>query len=349
MIRTSVERPADRSLPELAPFSFDLPEERIALFPTPDRADARLMLLERRSGSITHHRIRDLPDLLAPDDLLLLNDSRVIPAFLSCAQPRLSLLLLEEREPALWTALAEPAKKASPGRTLLFVADPGTPEEERLEAEVVEIRPRGERLVRFSRPFSLDRFGNPPLPPYIRKRRPAFPPPPLSDRERYQTVFARCPGSVAAPTAGLHFTPELLSGLPHAFVTLHVGPGTFRPLGPEEWKSGRLHPERFAIPPGLAEAARNARRLVAVGTTVARVLESAPDLREQSGTTDLFLRPPYTFRRTDALLTNFHLPRSSLFLLVCAFAGLDLIQAAYREAVAQGYRFYSYGDAMLIL
>ncbi|WP_018289963.1 tRNA preQ1(34) S-adenosylmethionine ribosyltransferase-isomerase QueA [Verrucomicrobium sp. 3C] len=341
--------PVDRSVPDLAPYSFALPEERIALSPVPDRADARLMLLERRNGSIAHHRIRDLPELLAPGDLLVLNDSRVIPAFLPCVEPQLSFLLLEEQEPSLWRALAEPARRASLGRSLLFVADPGTPAEERLAAEVVEVRSRGERLLRFSRPFSLERFGNPPLPPYIRKRRSGFSSFPLSDWERYQTVFARSPGSVAAPTAGLHFTQELLARLPHAFVTLHVGPGTFRPIGPEEWRTGRLHPERFAIAAGLAEAAWNARRIVAVGTTVARVLESVPDLREQNGTTDLFLRPPCAFRRTGALLTNFHLPRSSLFLLACAFAGLDLIQEAYREAVAQGYRFYSYGDAMLIL
>ncbi len=345
----SAALPSDHSVPELAPFSFDLPEERIALFPAPDRADARLMLLDRQSGSIAHHRIRDLPGLLAPGDLLVLNDSRVIPAFLPCAEPRLSFLLLEEREPLLWKALAEPARRAPLGRSLLFVADPGRPEEERLGAEVVGIGPRGERLLRFSRPFSLERFGSPPLPPYIRKRRSGSSPPPLSDRERYQTVFARHSGSVAAPTAGLHFTPELLVRLPHAFVSLHVGPGTFRPIGLEEWRAGRLHPERFAIPAGLEEVVQNARRLVAVGTTVARVLESVSDLREQSGTTDLFLRPPCAFRRTGSLLTNFHLPRSSLFLLVCAFAGLDLIQEAYREAVAHGYRFYSYGDAMLIL
>ena len=346
----SAERPASPGLPlpDLAPYSFALPGERIALVPAPDRADARLLLLDRRSRSIAHHRIRDLPELLEPDDLLVLNDSRVIPAFLPCAEPRLSLLLLEEREPRLWRALADPARRAPLGRSLLFVADPGTPGEERLEADVVEVGSRGERLLRFSRPFPLERFGSPPLPPYIRKRRSGAAPP-LSDRERYQTVFARSPGSVAAPTAGLHFTPELLDRLPHAFVTLHVGPGTFRPIGPEEWESGRLHPESFAIPARLAEAAAKARRLVAVGTTVARVLESVSDLREQSGTTDLFLRPPCAFRRTGALLTNFHLPRSSLFLLVCAFAGLDLVQEAYRVAVERGYRFYSYGDAMLIL
>ncbi|MDD2676734.1 MAG: tRNA preQ1(34) S-adenosylmethionine ribosyltransferase-isomerase QueA [Methylacidiphilaceae bacterium] len=341
--------PADRSLPELAPFSFILPEERIALAPTPDRAEARLLLLDRRSRSISHHRIRDLPALLDPSDLLILNDSRVIPAYLPCREPQLSFLLLEEPEPLLWKALAEPARKASLGRPLLFVSHPGMADEERLTAEVVEVGSRGERLLRFSRPFLLERFGSPPLPPYIRKRRNPSPSPSSFDIERYQTVFARRPGSVAAPTAGLHFTPELLARLPHAFVTLHVGPGTFRPIGPEEWRTGRLHPEPFSVPPGLAEAARAARRLIAVGTTVARVLESVPDLREQSGTTDLFLRPPCSFRRTGALLTNFHLPRSSLFLLVSAFAGLDLIHEAYREAVARGYRFYSYGDAMLIL
>ncbi|VVM07005.1 tRNA preQ1(34) S-adenosylmethionine ribosyltransferase-isomerase QueA [Methylacidimicrobium tartarophylax] len=339
----------DRSVPDLAPYSFVLPEERIALAPTSDRAEARLMLLDRRSRSISHHRIRDLPTLLDPDDLLILNDSRVIPAYLPCREPQVSFLLLEEPEPLLWKALAEPARKASLGRSLLFVSHPGTADEERLTAEVVEVGSRGERLLRFSHPFLLERFGSPPLPPYIRKRRKHASVTPSFDLERYQTVFARRPGSVAAPTAGLHFTPGLLARLPHAFVTLHVGPGTFRPIGPEEWRTGRLHPERLAVPPGLAEAAQAARRLVAVGTTVARVLESVPDLRERSGTTDLFLRPPYSFQRTGALLTNFHLPRSSLFLLVSAFAGLDLLHEAYREAVACGYRFYSYGDAMLIL
>ncbi|VVM04352.1 S-adenosylmethionine:tRNA ribosyltransferase-isomerase [Methylacidimicrobium cyclopophantes] len=339
----------DRSLPELAPYSFVLPEERIALAPSPDRAEARLLLLDRRSRSIAHYRIRDLPALLDPGDLLVLNDSRVIPALFPCAEPRLSLLLLEEQEPLLWRALVEPARKAPLGRSLLFVADLGKAEEERLTAEVVGVRSRGERLLRFSRPFRLERFGLPPLPPYIRKRRGRASDSSFSDSERYQTVFARQPGSVAAPTAGLHLTPELLARLPHAFVTLHVGPGTFRPIGPAEWRSGRLHPERFSIPSGFAEAAAASRRLVAVGTTVARVLETAPDLCAQNGTTDLFLRPPCAFRRTGALLTNFHLPRSSLFLLVSAFAGLELIHEAYREAIASGYRFYSYGDAMLIL
>ncbi|MGD9896833.1 MAG: tRNA preQ1(34) S-adenosylmethionine ribosyltransferase-isomerase QueA [Candidatus Methylacidiphilaceae bacterium] len=350
LARSSATPTAVGSVPDLAPYSFTLPEERIALFPARDRAEARLLLLDRGSRSISHHRIGDLPALLDPGDLLIFNDSRVIPAMLHCAEPRLSLLLLEEQEPLLWKALAEPARKASLGRSLQFVSHPGTAEEEPLRAEVVEIRPRGERLLRFSRPFLLERFGSPPLPPYIRKRRSRSSSPVLgSDAERYQTVFARRPGSVAAPTAGLHFTPELLARIPHAFVTLHVGPGTFRPIGTHEWRSGRLHPERFAVPPGLAEAAQAARRLVAVGTTTARVLESVPDLRERSGTTDLFLRPPCSFRRTGALLTNFHLPQSSLFLLVSAFAGLDLVQEAYREAIAQGYRFYSYGDAMLIL
>jgi len=333
-------------------FSFELPPELIAAYPAPERTGSRLLVVNRADGSLTHAAFPDLPSFLRPDDLLVLNDSRVLPASLETEDGGLSLLLVEETSPRHWTALVKPAKRALPGMRLKFRSrHPGAPP---LEAEVLKTLESGERVLRFFGEIDFEAFGDMPIPPYILKRRKALAlespaPSTIDDRERYQTVYANETGSVAAPTAGLHFTPELLARFDHAFITLHVGLGTFRPVKVEYLEDHIMHRETFSIPAGLKERATPGRRIVAVGTTSARVLESAPSLKPQRGSTEIFIYPPYTFRRVGALLTNFHLPKSTLLMLVSAFAGTELIEAAYREAVEQRYRFFSYGDAMLIL
>jgi len=335
---------------------YELPGELIAQEPVEPRDASRLLVLPRSAGEARHLRFADLPELLEPGDLLVLNDSRVIPARLEGRKEsggRCELLLVEplgEGGPR-WRALGQSSKPLRAGGRLRF---PG------LEAEVEEIEGDGLVAVRFDREgadleAALARAGRVPLPPYIRR------PPSPADRERYQTVVARAPGSVAAPTAGLHFTEELLArldrrGVGRATVTLHVGPGTFLPVRAARLEDHRMHAERFAVPAGTAAAFAAARarggRVVAVGSTVVRVLETAAEdggLRQGAGRTDLFLLPGHRFRAVDGLLTNFHLPRSTLLALVCAFGGRERVLAAYREAVARRYRFFSYGDAMAIL
>jgi S-adenosylmethionine:tRNA ribosyltransferase-isomerase len=334
----------------LADFDYPLPESAIAQHPAP-RGESRLLVLDR-AGRERHRRVRDLPALLRPGDLLVVNDTRVIPARLFARRAsgggRVELLLVERVGEREWEALAGPGRRARPGT--VFELAPG------LQAEVVATAPTGRRRLRFSEPIEphLERLGHVPLPPYIQRAdEPA-------DRERYQTVYARRPGAVAAPTAGLHLSAELLAalaaaGIERAEVTLHVGPGTFKPVTAERVAEHLMESERYEIGEAAAEAIRRARarggRVVAVGTTVVRALESAAAQRGEvtaaSGTTDLFITPGFPFRAVDALLTNFHLPRSTLLLLVAAFAGRERVLAAYTEAVAAGYRFYSYGDAML--
>jgi S-adenosylmethionine:tRNA ribosyltransferase-isomerase len=342
----------------LADFDYPLPEGAIAQEPTTERDASRLLVLERRTGALRHHVFRDLPDLLSPGDLLVLNRSRVIPARLLGVRPgggAAEILLVRCRAGEEWEALLRPARRLRPG-TVVRVGD-------ELEVHVLDEPPLagGSRLVRLASRAGtlsdvLDRLGHVPLPPYIRRAdRP-------EDRERYQTVFAREPGSVAAPTAGLHFTQELLDrlrrrGIEPAELVLHVGPGTFRPVEVDDVRRHKVPPEPFLLPAQTAAAVARARqrggRVVAVGSTTARVLESRVDekgaLAPGEGETDLVIVPPFAFRATDALVTNFHLPRSSLLLLVAAFAGRERILAAYAEALREGYRFYSYGDAMLIL
>jgi S-adenosylmethionine:tRNA ribosyltransferase-isomerase len=280
--------------------------------------------------------------------LLVLNDSKVRPAALATADGKLEVLLLEETSPQHWVALVKPGARAKPGMRLQFAS--GT-DAAPIEAEVLKTLPGGERVLRFFSAPDLASIGEMPLPPYIRKRRgllgeaehePA-------DFERYQTVYARHEGSVAAPTAGLHFTPELLARFSHAFVTLHVGLGTFRPVKTEFIGDHEMHEEVYSISPGFEAAYDAAERIVAVGTTSARVLESATNLRPGRGRTRIFIHPPYEFKRVDALLTNFHLPHSTLLMLVSALVGRERLLEIYREAVAEKYRFFSYGDAMLIL
>jgi S-adenosylmethionine:tRNA ribosyltransferase-isomerase len=312
-----------------------------------------MLVVDRASARIEDHAFRELPDYLRPGDCLVLNESRVFPSRLlgvlqGTARPvEVFLLRAVSADRRTWQALAKPGKRLRPGARAQF--GPA------LTAEIVSIAERGERLVRFECAGDIDReleaVGHVPLPPYI--HRPDRP----EDRARYQTVYAASTGSVAAPTAGLHFTPEMLercrsAGAGIARVTLHVGLGTFQPLAHETVERNRLHAEVFEIDGEAAARLRAARRIVAVGTTSARTLESAVrlgGLAGMRGETDLFIYPGFEFHAVGALLTNFHLPRSSLLLLVCALAGSDLMMRAYRHAVEQRYRFFSYGDCMLIL
>jgi len=328
-------------------FDYDLPAASIAQEPAP-RGESRLLVLDRQ-GPERHSRVSDLPGLLHPGDLLVLNDTRVIPARLygrSAGGGRMEILLIERVAEREWDALVKPGRRARPGA--VFSLDEG------LAAEVIDKHEDGRHRLRFTEPIEphLDRLGHIPLPPYI--HRPDTP----EDRERYQTVFARQPGAVAAPTAGLHFTAALLAaaGIEIARVTLHVGIGTFKPVAAERIEEHRMESERYEIGEETAGAIRRARaagrRIVAVGTTVVRTLESAAlagegEVRAGSGATKLFITPGYQFQGVDALLTNFHLPRSTLLMLVSAFAGRERVLAAYEEAITNGYRFYSYGDAML--
>lgn len=330
-------------------FDYELPLEAIAQEPAP-RGESRLLVLDRESPE-RHARVRDLPRLLRPGDLLVLNDTRVIPARLYATRAgggggRMEILLLERIAEREWDALVKPGRRAKPGTVFEFDAG--------LAAEVAAKDPDGRHRLRFSEPVEghLDRLGHVPLPPYIQR------PDTDEDRERYQTVYARTPGAVAAPTAGLHFSTELLreieaAGIETARVTLHVGIGTFKPVSAERVEDHQMDRERYEVSEEAAEAIRRAQRVVAVGTTVVRTLESAAlagggEVYPGAGLTELFITPGFRFQVVDALLTNFHLPRSTLLMLVSAFAGRERVLAAYEEAVRQGYRFYSYGDAMFV-
>lgn len=342
---------------DVALFDYDLPPELIAQEPSPGRAEARMMVLDRATGAVTHERFRDLPRRLRPGDCLVLNDTRVMPARLIGRRPgggQAEALLLREIEAGLWEALVRPGARLRPGARITF----GQGE---LVATVVGSAPGGLRTLRLEHEGDLhrllDRLGQTPLPPYIKRPRPR-----ADDRERYQTIYARRPGAAAAPTAGLHFDHAALddvrrAGAALAFITLHVGLGTFQPVTAQSVEAHRMHAEWHEIGAEAAHAINAARadggRVLAVGTTCVRALETRADddgaVAPGSGMTDLFIRPGYRFRVVDALLTNFHLPRSTLLMMVAAFAGRDEVLAAYREAVAARYRFYSYGDCMLIV
>ncbi|SFG32324.1 S-adenosylmethionine:tRNA ribosyltransferase-isomerase [Planifilum fulgidum] len=342
---------------DVSEFDFHLPEELIAQSPPPRRTDSRLMVLHRETGELEHRRFSDLTEYLRPGDVLVINDTRVRPARLIGMKKetggRVEILLLKPLGEDRWEVLAKPARRLKPGSTLLF----GNGE---LQAVVEgESGVAGGRIVRLRYEGKdlealLDRLGEMPLPPYIRKR--------LDDPERYQTVYARAVGSAAAPTAGLHFTTELLEeirgkGVDIASITLHVGLGTFRPVTAERVEDHRMHAEYYEVGEKAAEKIRAARkrggRVVAVGTTSVRTLETVAGLHGRivpaKGWTDIFIYPGYRFRVVDALITNFHLPRSTLLMLVSAFASRRRILAAYEEAVKLRYRFFSFGDAMLIL
>jgi len=332
-------------------FDYSLPPESIAQSPAP-RGESRLLHLNR-AGRCSHHRVADLPALLCPGDLLVVNDTKVIPARLYARHPvtggQLELLLVAKLSSTRWISLARPGKRARPGMS--FCLDEG------LRLEILEKVEEGRIQIRFSEPIEphLDRLGHVPLPPYIRRGDQA------ADRIEYQTVFADPPGAIAAPTAGLHFTRALLdeiqdAGIGLAMITLHVGIGTFKPVTARQVEHHRMESERFEISDQTASAIMETQssggRIVAVGTTVVRTLESVVAstgaVSATSDVTDLFIRPGYRFRAVDLLLTNFHLPRSTLLMLVCAFAGRQPLLGAYNEALATGYRFYSYGDCMLV-
>jgi len=321
----------------LSDYDFELPRELIASRPLPDRAASRMMVVDRTTGTVTHRMFRDLPEFIRPGDLLVLNNSRVIPARLLTEDGRIELLLFEQLGPARWKAFARPGKRTRAGDSFAIA---GT----MAHIESVDEND-GTRVVRFEDAPDLEKLGHIPIPPYLGREDDA------EDRIRYQTVYATVAGSVAAPTAGLHFTPEILARLPHAFVTLHVGPGTFLPVRGDNLDEHRMHGENYDLGDDAAAAINAAQRVIAVGTTSLRVLESLPagPVAAGAGRTDIFIRPGFKFRHAQALLTNFHLPKSTLFVLVCALAGHELMQRAYAEAVREKYRFFSYGDCMLIL
>jgi S-adenosylmethionine:tRNA ribosyltransferase-isomerase len=309
---------------KLSELDYDLPPELIAQRPAERRDASRLLVYDRETGAVRHRRFADLPEELAPAELVVVNDTRVLPARIPIERPRGEVLLLERRgEDALWEGLARPTKRLKAGGRYGRV-------------ELVEHLGEGRWLLR----LEGEPDGETPLPPYITE--------PLDDPSRYQTVYARAEGSAAAPTAGLHFTPELLGQLDVERVTLHVGLDTFRPVSAETLAEHRLHSERYDVASAAWARIAASPRVLAVGTTTVRVLESVARGAPLSGRTDLFITPGFDFRRVDSLLTNFHLPRSTLLALVMAFAGVEETRRLYEVAVAERYRFYSFGDAMLI-
>jgi S-adenosylmethionine:tRNA ribosyltransferase-isomerase len=357
----------------ISDFNFDLPEELIAQKPPEIRGSSRMLILDRATGGYQDNFFRNLPNILKPNDLLILNDTRVIPARLYATRAglhtqhnspdptgRIEVLLTQQLAEHDWSALVRPSRKVQPGERLLFHStnDP----KPLLEAEILAAGEFGERTLRFSPSDDfqsiLNKIGHMPLPPYIhRDDNP-------DDRDRYQTVFSNQPGSAAAPTAGLHFTPEILNqlkqnGIQIETITLHVGLGTFQPVRVENLEDIRLHAEHYTLPAATADAInttlRAGNRIIAAGTTTTRTLEHCAEIADgkpltpHSGHTSIFISPGHKFRIISGLLTNFHLPQSTLLMLVSAFAGRDAVLAAYAHAVEQNYRFFSYGDCMLLL
>lgn len=347
---------------DVSEFDYPLPDELVAQMPPPERGHSRMLVLDRTTGAVTHAAVAALPDFLCSGDVLVVNNTQVFPARLIGRRDpsggRAECLLLARLDEERWDALVHPGQKLRPGERMLFAVG-GV----RLHGEVLARKFYGRRIIRLwtedgrDVEQAVDAIGHVPLPPYI--RRPDEP----ADRERYQTVYARVRGSVAAPTAGLHFTHELLEALEarevtRVEITLHVGYGTFKPIRTARIENHVLDPETYEVSPGAAATINQARaagrRVIAVGTTTTRTLEAAVRagggrVVPGRGATDLYIYPGFSFQAVSGLLTNFHLPRSSLLVLVCAFAGRERVLAAYRDAIARGYRFYSYGDAMLIV
>lgn len=336
-------------------FYFDLPQELIAQDPLEDRSASRLLVLNRQTGAVEHHHFKEITNYLRPGDCLVLNNTKVIPARLLGVKEdtgaAIEVLLLKRRDSDVWETLVKPGKKARPGAKIVF--GDGC-----LRAEVLEVVEEGNRLIRFDYEgiFEevLDRLGEMPLPPYITHK--------LQDKNRYQTVYAKYEGSAAAPTAGLHFTEELLAqiekmGVHIAYVTLHVGLGTFRPVKADNLSEHHMHSEHYEVTPETAEMINRTKesggRVICVGTTSCRTVESAADengrVQPGCGDTEIFIYPGYRFKVLDCLITNFHLPESTLVMLVSALAGRENVLAAYREAVEEKYRFFSFGDAMLVI
>ena len=343
---------------KVSDFDFHLPPQLIAQYPSPRRGDSRLMVVDCQSGKITHTHFSLLPQFLQAGDLLVLNNTMVFPARLQGHKEgkrgRIEVLLTKRLTQNRWEALVRPGRKLHPADRIIF----GDGE---LQATIVERGERGKRVLQFDYQGDffqlLERLGTPPLPPYIKRA------PTAEDRLRYQTIYAEERGAIAAPTAGLHFTPQMLNSLQkqrveQTTITLHIGVGTFQPIEAEKVEEHKMEEEYYKISTQAAailnRALEEGRRIIAVGTTTTRSLESASSTTKEripsgEGWTDLFIYPGYQFKLVKALLTNFHLPRSSPLMLVCAFAGKELIMEAYRQAIAVGYRFYSYGDCMLIL
>ncbi len=320
-------------------FDYHLPEELIADRPLADRAASRMMVVHRDTGLIEHRHFSDLLDYVQDGDRFVLNNTRVVPARFFSNDGHIEIVRAESLSPMLWKCLVRPGRKMKVGKTVEIGESVGT---------VEEIDEEGYRIIRFNEVVDEDKYGRLALPHYMNRESDP------EDKERYQTVYAKYNGAIAAPTAGLHFTPELLAAVPHSFVTLHVGVGTFRPVKVERVEDHDMHTEHFVMPAETAEAVAQAKRVIAVGTTSVRVLEHLAKvqglpLHEAEGATNIFIYPPYQFKVVDALITNFHLPQSTLIMLVSAFAGRELILKAYEEAIRERYRFYSYGDCMLIL
>ncbi len=336
-------------------FYFDLPQELIAQDPLEDRSASRLLVLDRKTGAVEHHTFREITNYVRSGDCLVLNNTKVIPARLMGVKEdtgaAIEVLLLKRRDNDVWETLVKPGKKARPGAKIVF--GDGC-----LRAEVLDVEEEGNRLIRFDYEgiFEevLDRLGEMPLPPYITHK--------LQDKNRYQTVYAKYEGSAAAPTAGLHFTEELLAqieemGVNIAYVTLHVGLGTFRPVKADNILEHHMHSEHYEVTPETAELINRTKesggRVICVGTTSCRTVESAADengrVQPGCGDTEIFIYPGYRFKVLDCLITNFHLPESTLVMLVSALAGRENVLAAYREAVEERYRFFSFGDAMLVI
>jgi S-adenosylmethionine:tRNA ribosyltransferase-isomerase len=367
---------------KLSDFLYDLPPDLIATHPVHPRDHSKLMVVHRSSGIIEHAHFYDLPHWINSDDLLLLNNTKVLPARLHADAGKTEILLIEETSPRNWVAIGKPGKRLKggtileldpvshtchsehheePGKgalsspstdpTLRCTQDDKPKQRDVAKVEVLKSLEDGTRIVRLLGNFKLEDYGQLPLPPYIQKARTEQNEPDYlaEDNQLYQTVYAEKAGSVAAPTAGLHFTPELLKKFKHEFITLNVGLGTFRPVKVEEVEDHPMHTESYEVAEGLSEKIKCAHRVIAVGTTTARVLESNPKLKPGSGSTNIFIHPPYRFKRTDALITNFHLPGSTLIMLVAAMTGIELQKKAYQSAIKNEYRFFSYGDAMLIL
>lgn len=320
-------------------FHYILPEELIASRPLDKRSASRMLVINRETGSWEHRYVEDLPEYVREGDLFIFNDTKVVPARYFSNDGSIELVRTELISPTTWRSLVRPGKKMKPGRIVRIGESTGT---------VLSIDEEGNRIIEFDRPVDEQRYGRLALPHYMNRESEP------EDKERYQTVYAREEGAIAAPTAGLHFTSELLGRLPHVFVTLHVGVGTFRPVKAEYVKDHAMHKERYSLTEENAGYLEKAKRKIAVGTTSVRVLETMAarhgvPIPAGEGDTDIFIYPPYEFKMVDALLTNFHLPQSTLLMLVSAFAGKELILAAYEEAIREKYRFYSYGDCMLIL
>jgi len=323
---------------QLSDYDYTLPEELIAQRPLAQRDESRMMVLHRTEQRVEHRKFTEMSEFIFPGDLLVLNNTRVLNARRFSDDGRIEFLFLNQLGPGRWKCLVKPGRRMRAGSTTNING---------VRVRVEEICRDGERVVSLDGEENLLEGGAVPLPPYI--ARPSDP----ADVERYQTVFAQVPGAIAAPTAGLHFTPEMLAKLPHTFVTLHVGAGTFQPVKAEKIADHRMHDEEFSISESAAAAVNQAERVIAIGTTTVRVLEAARrldgDLIMQEGRTNIFIHPPMRIQHVNCLLTNFHLPCSTLLMLVSAFAGREFLLEAYAAAIRERYRFYSYGDCMLIL